>query len=210
MQSKENLIRKWEEEGLKIDKRLLDAFRKVPREEFLPDDIRIYAYSDEALPTIKGSTISQPSTIMMMLQALGLKKDDIVLELGAGTGYSAALMAELVKKVYTLEIDQELCEYARANIAKQGMRNVEVICRDGTLGLSEKAPFDKIVSAAALPDIPDCWVSQLKDGGIIVAPIGGKYSQLMVVGKKTNGKLLKRELGYFVFLPAKGERGFSD
>lgn len=210
MFDKEFLMDRWKFEGLKIDKKLFDAFRNVPREEFLPGHLRKYAYADEALPTIKESTISQPTTIIIMLEALELKEDDIVLELGSGTGYSAALMSRLAKKIYTLEIDPELCEYAKAHIKLQGIKNVEVLCRDGTIGLAEHAPFDKIVSTAALPDIPKIWIEQLKEGGIIVAPVGGKYSQTMVKARKINNDLNEENLGFFTFLPSKGEFGFDN
>lgn len=208
MYFKEDLIKKWQEDGLKIDEKLIIAFRKVPREKFVPKEMTRYAYDDVALPTINESTISQPTTIIIMLQALELDEDDTVLELGAGTGYSASLMAQLVKKVYTLEIDPALCEIAKTNLEKIKTRNVTVLCQDATLGLPEHAPFDKIVATAAMPKIPQSWIDQLKDEGIIVAPIGDKYSQVMMKTKKTKGKLYEEAAGNFRFIPAQGKYGF--
>jgi protein-L-isoaspartate(D-aspartate) O-methyltransferase len=207
---KELLIKKWIEDNLIQDEKIISAFREIPREDFLEKQFKKHAYIDLALPSKLGQTISQPTTIAIMLKALELKKTDIVLEIGAGTGYSSALMSKIAKKIYSVEIIPELCEYAKNNLKKHNIDNVEIICSDGTLGLPEKAPFDKIVATAAIPQIPESWFGQLKEDGIIVAPIGVKYSQEMVKAKKIKGKGNYETLGAFVFVPAKGKYGFND
>ncbi len=208
-EQKKALIEYWEKSGIVRDKRLIEAFLSVPREEFVLPTYRHRAYDDVALPIIAGQTISQPTTIMIMLQALEPKQDDIVLEIGAGSGYNAALLSKLVKKVYTVEILEEVANYAKKNLEKLNIKNVEVIISDGSLGYKKAAPYDKIIVTAACPEIPKPLIEQLKDNGILVAPVGSLFEQKMLKVVKKKGKLIKQDLGEFVFVPLYGKHGFQ-
>ncbi len=209
---KEHLVDYWESSGTIKDKRLLDAFKAVPREMFIRESYLSEAYGDYPLPIGHGQTISQPTTVMMMTQALELKPGDKVLEVGAGSGYQAAIIAKMVGengKVITTEIVSELVLFAQDNLKKAGIKNVEVVCLDGSKGYEKQAPYDKIIVTAACPKIPKPLIEQLKEGGIIVAPVGALFfGQNMVKARKVNGKLEKESLGQFVFVPLKGEHGY--
>jgi protein-L-isoaspartate(D-aspartate) O-methyltransferase len=205
---KEQLVRKWREQGIGED--ILKAFEEVKREEFIDGRLKDEAYIDGPLPIGHGQTISQPTTVIFMINALELKKEDIVLEIGAGSGYNAALIARLCKKVYTVERISELVENAKKNLEKAGIKNVEIIEGDGTLGLKEKAPFDKIIITAACPHFPSPLVEQLKEGGVIIGPVGGMYDQVMVKATKVKGELVRQELGYFRFVPLIGKYGYEE
>jgi len=208
-EQKQALVEYWEKSGVVRDKRLIKAFLSIPREEFVLPAYRHRAYDDVALPIMEGQTISQPTTIMIMLQALEPKQQDIVLEIGAGSGYNAALLSKLVKKVYTVEILEEIANYAKKNLKKINIRNVEVIVSDGSLGYEKAAPYDKIIITAACPKIPKQLIDQLKDNGILVAPVGNLSQQKMLKIIKKKGKLIKQDLGEFVFVPLHGKYGFQ-
>lgn len=211
---KEELADLWR--GYKLaDERIVQAFLKVPRELFVPEELKEAAYEDFPLPIPCGKTISQPTTIIIMLKALELKEGEKVLEVGAGSGYHSALMATIVGskgKVTSLEVVPELVKFARANLGKAGISNVTVIEEDGSQGCEKEAPFDKIVVTAACPDVPKQLLRQLKTGGILVAPIGGLHAQGMVKLRKLDdsGRFAKESLGEFVFTPLIGKHGFSD
>ncbi len=204
---KKSLVKQWKKSGLVKDKRLLKAFETVPREQFIHEELVGDAYADHPLPIGYGQTISQPTTIMIMIEALELKKTDKVLEIGAGSGYNAALMSKLCKSICTVEIVPELVHFARENIRKSKIKNVEVIGGDGSIGWKENAPYDKIMVTAGCPSIPKPLVDQLKEGGIIIAPVGGRWEQEMFRLKKVKGKLKREHLGYFVFVPLIGRHG---
>lgn len=211
MNIKEELIEKWKKDGLVTDERLIDAFRKVKRESFILKKDISHVYGDYPLPILGGQTISQPTTIMTMLDALELKETDKVLEIGAGSGYNAALIASVCSRgfVYSTEIVDELIDFARKNLKKAGIKNVEVLHSDGSFGLREKAPFDKIISTCACPEIPEPWLDQLKSNGIIVAPVGPMHSQEMMKLRKAKGKIEIKTLGDFMFVPLKGKYGYE-
>jgi len=204
---KKSLARQWKESGIVKDNRLLKAFESVPRENFIHEELVGDAYADHPLPIGYGQTISQPTTIMIMIEAMELKKTDKVLEIGAGSGYNAALMSRLCKKVYTVEIVPELVHFARENLKKLKIGNVEVIGGDGSIGWKENAPYDKIMVTAGCPTMPKPLVDQLKEGGTIIAPVGGRWEQEMIKAKKVKGKLKQEHLGYFVFVPLIGRHG---
>jgi protein-L-isoaspartate(D-aspartate) O-methyltransferase len=208
--TKEQLLRYWKRTGLVKDKAVLAAFKKNPRELFVPENLKEEAYGDYPLPIPGEQTISQPSTIMIMLQALELKETDKVLEIGTGSGYNAALIATITKKgqVYTTEIVPELVDYANERIKKLKLKNIKVIKSDGSLGYKKEAPYDRIIATAACPSIPKHWIDQLKEGGIIVAPVGPWHSQKMIKLRKAKGKLVEENLGDFMFVPLKGEYGY--
>lgn len=204
---KERLIDYWKNTQLVKDKRIIQAFKKIPREDFVLEDYKEQAYADTALPLIAEQTISQPSTIMIMTQALEPKQKDKVLEIGAGSGYQAALLAKLCKKVYTIDRIPEIVSLAKHNLNK--IKNVEVIEGDGTLGYEKAAPYDKIIVTAASPGIPKSLIGQLKENGIIVIPVGEPFYCRMIKAKKIKGKLKKEFLGYFSFVPLIGKEGYK-
>jgi len=196
---------------MKIDEKIVSAFMKIKREDFVLDEYKDEAYEDIPLPILAGQTISQPTTVMLMLQALELKENDRVLEIGAGSGYNAALLGEICKKgkVVSIEFLEELADFAKKNIEKTKLKNVKIIRGDGTKGYLKEAPYTKIVCTAAVPEIPKEWVEQLEENGIIVAPVGPQHSQRMIKLKKTKKGKEIADLGDFVFVPARGEHGYN-
>ncbi|MDI6801392.1 MAG: protein-L-isoaspartate(D-aspartate) O-methyltransferase [Thermodesulfovibrionales bacterium] len=194
--------------GIK-DERVLIAMRKVPRHLFMPESIRYSAYEDMALPIGEGQTISQPYMVAVMTELLELKGDEKVLEVGTGSGYQAAILAELAREVYTIERIASLAEKAEACLKDIGYENVYVIASDGTIGLPDKAPFDRIIITAATPVLPEPLIGQLKEGGIIVAPVGERFSQILVRGKKEEGVIVEEYHTPCVFVPLIGEYGWK-
>ena len=183
------------------DARVLAAMGAVPREAFVPEAHRHRAYDDGALPLSHGQTISQPLMVAMSVEALRLQGDETVLEVGAGSGYQAAVLSKLAKKVYAVEIIPELVDGARRAIAELGIDNVELICGDGRIGYPPGSPYDAIVVAAAAEEVPEPLVEQLREGGRLVIPVGGKWGQALQASRKRDGKLRTEELCRCVFVP---------
>jgi protein-L-isoaspartate(D-aspartate) O-methyltransferase len=207
---REELIDELKNQGIK-DRNVLGAILKIPRHLFVPKDLIKQSYENYPLEVGKSQTISQPYTVAIMLEALELKKNDKVLEIGTASGWNACLIAEIIKPgiVYTAEIIPELVELAKENIKKIKLKNITVIHTDGSKGLSKYAPFDKIIITAGCPRIPDNLITQLKLNGIFVAPIGSLYSQDMLkIIKKKNGIEIKN-LGKYIFVPLKGSGGWK-
>lgn len=191
------------------DPRVLDAMRCVPREQFVLPEMRDVAYEDGPLPIGFGQTISQPFTVAFMCEALRLDGTEKVLEIGAGSGYSAAVLSLLAKSVFTIERVPELAEQARSRLVELGYDNVHVITGDGTLGLPAEAPFDAIVVTAGAETLPDTYVQQLRINGRIVIPIGGyRYNQEMYRFTRLEGELRVENLGGFAFVPLIGKYGW--
>jgi len=188
------------------------AMRRVPREEFLPQDIRDDAYVDTPLPIGEGQTISAPHMVAIMAEQLDLKEGMKILEIGAGSGYHAAVCAEIVGPeghVYTIERIAELASFAEENLKKAGYsKNVTVIFADGTRGLPEHAPYDRIFVAAGAPDIPSPLTDQLAEGGKLLVPVGGRFYQDLIRVEKKGEKLFKENLGGCIFVPLIGEYGY--
>jgi protein-L-isoaspartate(D-aspartate) O-methyltransferase len=184
--------------------RVLDAMRKVPRHLFVPEDQRLHAYDDNALPIGHEQTISQPYIVGYMSEALDPKPTDRVLEIGTGSGYQAAILAELVGEVYTIEIVAPLAERARTTLEELGYRNVHVRQGNGYLGWPEAAPFDKIIVTAAPEDVPPALVEQLRVGGVMVLPIG-RGDQMMTVLQKTDQGVVSRTTLPVRFVPMVGK-----
>src|SRR3989338_5014118 len=182
MQTKQDLINYWQKDCIITDKKLLKAFSAVDREKFILPGYLSEAYGDYPLPISAGQTISQPTTVMLMIEALELKKTDKVLEVGAGSGWCAAIMSRLCKKVITTEIIPELVGFAKENIKKCNIKNVEIIDWDGSQGYEKEAPYNKIMLTAACPSLPKQCIEQLKENGIIIAPVGSLFSQDMIKG----------------------------
>ncbi len=206
---KQKLIDYWKSHGIITDPRVLDAFAKVPREDFLPEHLKDNAYEDRALPIEKNQTISQPTTVMIMTQALDIQPNHKVLEVGTGSGYQAAILAQLADKgiVYTTEIIKELCEYSKRRLKKY--QNVHVFHRDGIEGVEEFAPFDRIIITAACPEMPKPLINHLSKNGIIIAPVGTQYVQKMIIGIKKGKNFSTHSIGEFVFVPLTGKYGFT-
>ena len=172
-------------------KKVLDAMNSVPRHMFVPVGYRLGSYFDQPLPIGSGQTISQPYIVALMTEMLDVDSDDIVLEIGTGSGYQAAVLSTIVKKLYTIEIIEELGMQAAELLKSLEYDNVEVMISDGGLGLTEKAPFDAIIVTAAAPEIPDPLIKQLKPGGRMVIPVdNNSYSQdLLIVEKDKDGNV---------------------
>ena len=196
--------------SFKFPEKLIKAFLSVPREEFIEPEFLASAYGDYPLPIPAGQTISQPTTVMIMIKSLELKQTDIVLEVGAGSGYCAAIMSRLCRKVITTEIIPELAAYAKNNLKKLRIQNVNVVEYDGSQGYKKEAPYDKIMVTAACPSIPPPLVDQLKVNGIIVAPVGAEFGQEMIRLKKAKSGNNSESLGCFNFVPLKGKFGYGD
>lgn len=159
---------------------VLEAMGKVPRHEFVPEDMKASAYDDTPLPIGEGQTISQPYVVAYMVEASGLAQGERALEIGTGSGYAAAVMGEIAAEVHTVERYKGLADVAHARLQRLGYENVHVVHGDGTLGLPEKAPFDVIIAAAGGPDVPPAWKAQLGPGGRLVMPVGTRTEQRLV------------------------------
>ena len=191
------------------DERVLAAMARVPRELFVPEGLRARAYEDAALPIGGGQTISQPYMVAKMCELLALDGDERVLDVGTGSGYHAAVLAELAAEVVTIERDPELAARAAANLTAAGYEDVEVRVGDGTLGAPDRAPFDAITVAAAAPMLPETLYEQLRVGGRIVVPLGGRASQrLQLIVRSPEGPAVVRSVPCR-FVPLVGEEGFS-
>jgi protein-L-isoaspartate(D-aspartate) O-methyltransferase len=195
--------------GVKAE-RVLVAMNKVPRHEFLPEAIRGMAYADNALPIGESQTMSQPYMVALMTELLGLTGAERVLEIGTGSGYQAAVLAELCSKVYTVERIKTIAEKARATLDRLGYRNVAIKVYDGTYGWKEMAPFDAIMVTAGSPDIPGPLVEQLKEGGRMVIPVGERFGQeLLKIVKTPEGIVTERSIPC-VFVPLIGNHGWKE
>jgi len=191
------------------DERVLAAMGRVPRELFVPASERAHAYADGALPIGFGQTISQPYMVAATCELLGLSGDENVLDVGTGSGYAAAVLAELAERVTTIERVPELAERARAALLAAGYPQVEVVVGDGSLGVPERAPFHAIAVAAAAPGIPESLYAQLAPGGRLVLPIGSRENQrLALVVKTPEGPAEVRSLPCR-YVPLLGAEGFS-
>ena len=189
------------------DKDVLEAMMSVPRHLFVPENNASHAYDDSPLPIGYGQTVSQPYIVAYMTEALTLGEDSIVLEVGTGSGYQAAILSVLVKKVYTIEIIRELSESALDRLQKLGYDNVEVKNDDGYYGWQEHAPFDAIIVTAAAGHIPPPIMEQLKNNGRMIIPIGGFFmtQNLVLIKKDSQGKITTRNVMPVMFVPLTGK-----
>ena len=191
------------------DTRTLAAMGAVPRHEFVPEEFHDRAYGDFPLAIGEGQTISQPYMVGVMTQELRLEPSDVVLEIGAGSGYQAAILSRLVSKVYSIERRKSLARLAETTLRKVGCENVEIICGDGSGGLPEKAPFDGIIVTAGAPDVPEALLDQLAEGGRLVIPVGRKKLQMLKRITKREGRFSTGEVTSCVFVPLIGEFGWE-
>jgi protein-L-isoaspartate(D-aspartate) O-methyltransferase len=188
------------------DKKVLDAFYKIPRHEFIKEPFKSEAYIDAALPIGEGQTISQPSLVGLMTQALSLKGSKKVLEIGTGSGFQAAILSTIAKEVYTVEVIESLAQSAKKTLYELGIKNVHVHVANGSLGLPKNAPYDAIIVTAAALKMPKQLKDQLKEGGTIVIPLETEeYFQSLMVGVKKKGKLKLEELEPVAFVPLVGK-----
>lgn len=187
------------------DLRILDAMRAEPRHEYVPKGWRDRAYSDRPLPIGHDQTISQPYVVALMTDYLDLRAGQRVLEIGTGSGYQAAILDRLGATVFSIEIVPGLCRRARRDLDRLGHADVKTRCGDGYRGWPEAAPFDRIILTAAPPRIPTPLLEQLKPGGRLVAPVGGRRQLLVVITKGVDGRLTREEKDMVAFVPMTGE-----
>lgn len=192
------------------DERVLQAMEIVPRHLFVPEDRRRDAYLDRPLPIGAGQTISQPYMVATMLEALACEPDMKALEIGCGSGYQAALLGELCREVWAVEIVEELAQRARQVLAELGYDNVHVVVGDGTQGLPQHAPYDRIIVAAGAPAVPQPLLSQLADGGRLVIPVGSRMSQRLIIVDRDGDEFVQCEGIPCVFVPLVGRHGWKD
>lgn len=194
------------------DPEVLEAMRSVPRHAFVPESSRSLAYADRPLPIGEGQTISQPYIVALMTEALGLDDESRVLEIGTGSGYGAAVLAEIGGRVFTVERHAELADAARETLDDLGYDNVEVVVGDGTTGLSEHAPFDGVVATASGPSVPETLKDQLAPDGRIVMPVGDRSGgqRLVVVRRTGEGDFEEEDMGFVRFVPLVGAEGWSE
>jgi len=186
------------------DKRVIDAMLKVPRHLFVPEDMREYAYDDSPLPIGRGQTISQPYIVALMTELLAIGPESKVLEIGTGSGYQTAILAEIAKEVYTVEIIEDLHRRAVELLRSLGYTNVYAKCDDGYFGWEEHAPYDGIMVTAAPRRIPEPLIEQLKIGGRMVIPVGDLYQDLILV-KRTEKGTIQQAITGVRFVPMTGE-----
>ena len=208
----EALIKHIKSLGYLKSKKMEDALREIRREFFVPDAMKYLAYRDTPLYIGSNQTISQPSTVVVMTEALDVKESQKVLEIGTGSGWQSAILGKLVGDkgmVYSIEIIEDLVKVAKENLKKVKIDNVKVIKGDGSMGLKKYAPYDRIVVTAGSPDIPKDLIKQLKPNGILVIPVGNLYLQNMYVVKKAKDGIEKKSIGSFMFVPLTGKYGFK-
>ena len=204
----ERLIQKLRDKGIR-DERVLEAFRKVPRHLFVDSAMYRQAYEDNALPIGLGQTISQPYIVGLMTQLLELEQDMKILEIGTGSGFQTAILAQFSRRVYTIERHRELGERSRVRLREMGYANVTFRIGDGTNGWPQWAPFDRIIVTAGAPVTPDTLSAQLADGGIMIIPTGSRDEQELMVYRKTGNELHSHSAGRVVFVPLIGQHGWQ-
>lgn len=196
--TKEALIKSFKKQA---SQEVIDAFAKVPRELFVLPGWKDMAYEDIPLPILEEQTISQPTTVVLMINALEVKPKMKVLEIGAGSGYNAAILSKLAKKVYSVERIYRLAKFARENLEKAGIENVKVIHGDGKKGYAPEAPYDRIIVTAAAEKIPGTLLKQLRDNGVLLMPVGPKYGQELIRARRKGKDYLYEKLGGYMFVP---------
>ncbi|MHC4060347.1 MAG: protein-L-isoaspartate(D-aspartate) O-methyltransferase [Planctomycetota bacterium] len=208
--ARERMLR-WDLMGRDIkDPDILGVMWEVPREEFVPETYKSQAYADNPLPIGMGQTISQPYIVALMTQELQLSTECEVLEIGTGSGYQTAILSKLVKKIYTMERFAELAEAAREALSKLGISNVEFQIGDGSCGWPEEKYFDRIMITAAVPTMPEPLIAQLKEGGLIVAPVGHVGVQELVACERKAERITKRVICDCRFVKLLGKHGFQE
>lgn len=193
-----------------VDERILDAMHTIPRHLFVPEESQRDAYNDFPLPIGNEQTISQPYIVAFMTNILDLQGNECVLEVGTGSGYQAAVLSLLVKKVYTMERIPALAGKAQKTLQKLGIKNVEVHVGDGSLGWPGNAPYQAILVTAAAPAVPKALLDQLDVGGRMVIPVGGRYQQILELWRRNQDGLKSQTILPVVFVPLKGQQGWKE
>jgi protein-L-isoaspartate(D-aspartate) O-methyltransferase len=201
------LVKTLEKKGIK-DPRVLAAIGKIPRHFFFENALLEHAYQDKAFPIGEGQTISQPYTVAFQTEKLEIKPGDKVLEIGTGSGYQACVLMEMGARVYTIEYNRTLYERTKDFLPQMGYRPY-FFYGDGSKGLPNRAPFDKIIVTAGAPVVPAALTDQLSDGGILVIPVGDREKQMMLRIRKKDNRLFKEEFANFAFVPLLGEQGWK-
>ena len=194
--------------GIKNQK-VLDAFRKIERHKFIPEDLRSSSYGDFPVPIGEGQTISQPYIVALMTECLNLTGQEKVLEIGTGSGYQTAILAESAKEVYSIERFEKLAKNAQKTLNELGYTNIKIKAEDGTLGWPEEAPFDRIIITAASPRVPLPLTEQLKENGKLILPLGESFSQVLTLVEKKNDRLESIQVCGCVFVPLVGKYGWK-
>ncbi|MFZ2098443.1 MAG: protein-L-isoaspartate(D-aspartate) O-methyltransferase [Anaerolineales bacterium] len=192
------------------DERVLDALNRVPRHWFVPEEYAHIAYSDSPLPIGDGQTISQPYIVALMTELLELEGEEIVLEVGTGSGYQAALLAYLARRVHTIERHANLAEKAEKVLMRLGLTNVSVHVGDGSLGLPKYSPYQAIIVTAAAPRVPQQFFDQLDEGGRLVIPEGGIGGQILDRWRKQGGEYKQEHIAPVAFVPLRGQQGWKE
>lgn len=209
-EKRENLVEKYIKPDIK-DKRIIEAFLAIPRQMFVPEEYKSQVYEDYPLPIGEGQTISQPSLVAKMVELLQLDGDEKVLEIGTGSGYQTAILAQLSKKVYSIEVVKSLADRAKRVLDKLEINNVEIIVGDGSKGLAKEQPFDGIIVSAAADNIPQDLTKQLGNKGRLVIPVREiPFGQMLKVGIKENGKVSFKDVEPVVFVPLVSASEFLD
>jgi protein-L-isoaspartate(D-aspartate) O-methyltransferase len=191
------------------DERVLSVMRLLPRHLFVPAAYRDVAYSDCPLPIGKGQTISQPYIVAVMTELLAIQPEDRVLEIGAGSGYQAAILGRLAKSVISIERIPDVAEMARENLDRLEISNVKIVIGDGTLGYAEQSPYNAVLITAATPDVPPPLIEQIAEGGRLVAPVGSRDLQELVRITKRKDQIIREFFGGVVFVPLLGRHGWN-
>jgi len=209
---RERMVRRQIESRGITDPAILDAFRGVPREEFVDEEHRQFAYDDNPLPIEAGQTISQPYIVALMIEAAEIRAGDAVLEVGAGSGYAAAVISRIAKRVVSIERHGELAQIARERMTRLGYGNVRILQGDGTRGCPDESPFNAILAAASGSHVPKPLLDQLAPAGRLVMPVGdpGWVQELVKVTKRPDGTTSQENLGGVRFVPLIGEEGWRD
>lgn len=207
-QAKENLLRELRTLGI-ADPRVLEAMARVPRHRFVPPYLLPYAYEDHPLPIGHDQTISQPYIVALSTAALALAPSDRVLEIGTGSGYQTAVLAELAREVCTVERLPELSRSAQERLAALGYANIRFHVGDGTKGWPEQAPFEAVLVTAGAPRVPEGLLAQLAPGGRMVIPVGGRFNQELLLVEENRGRFVTRRLCPCTFVPLIGEEGWT-
>ncbi|MDD5496211.1 MAG: protein-L-isoaspartate(D-aspartate) O-methyltransferase [Candidatus Omnitrophica bacterium] len=191
------------------DRKVLEAFMKVPRHEFVREEFFESAYGDHPLPIGNNQTISQPYMVALMTECLGLKGDERVLEIGTGSGYQMAILCQIAKEIYSVERFKDLAENADSVLKRLGYANYAIKVGDGTLGWEDRAPYDAVIVTAGAPGIPRSLVGQMKDGGRLVIPMGGEFGQVLTVVRKKGDTVEASEVCGCMFVPLIGREGWQ-
>jgi protein-L-isoaspartate(D-aspartate) O-methyltransferase len=205
----ERLVKILASKGI-TDDRVLDAFRSVPRHLFVDGAMYAQAYDDNALPIGSGQTISQPYVVALMTQLLHLGKDDKILEVGTGSGFQAAILAQFSRRVYTIERQRDLADIARKRLREMGYENIAFKQGDGSAGWVQHAPFDRIIVTAGAPVVPEVLIEQLATDGRMIVPVGGRFNQELIVYEKTGQEIKNHTEGGVIFVPLIGQHGWRE